>query len=65
MIRFCQNAACGRGFVDVARRKGAEVPMLCAQCRRPGGKPLSKLVGGRSREEAERRQVERERDAAR
>lgn len=63
MIRFCQNSACGRGFVDVARRAGEE-PKLCAQCRR-GGKPLSRLVGGRSREEAERRQVERERDAAR
>ena len=60
MIRFCQNPACGRGFVDVARRKRGEVaPMLCATCRR-GGKPLSRLVGGRSREEAEKRQRARE-----
>lgn len=61
MIRFCRNADCGRGFVDVTRKRGEEPPLLCAQCRR-GGKPLSRLVGGRSREEAERRQVEKERE---
>jgi len=61
MIRFCRNADCGRGFVDVARRKGDEPP-LCAQCRR-GGKPLSILVGGRPRAEAEKRQLEREKAA--
>ena len=54
--RFCH--ACGRGFVDVYR-KLSEAPMLCAICRR-GGKPLSCLVGGRSRAEAEKRQLERE-----
>lgn len=59
MIRFCQNTKCGRGFVDVARRKGEAVPLLCSTCRR-GGKPLSRLVGGRTREEAERKQRERE-----
>lgn len=60
MIRFCQNPACARGFVDVVRRKRGDVPpMLCATCRR-GGKPLSRLVGGRTRDEAERKQRERE-----
>ena len=58
MIRFCH--ACQRGFVDVQRqRKGDAPPLLCVTCRR-GGKPLSRLVGGRSREEAERKQRERE-----
>lgn len=47
MIRFCH--ACGRGFVDVVRRKkGDTPPLLCAICRR-GGKPLSRLVGGKPR----------------
>lgn len=58
MIRFCH--ACNRGFVDaVRRRKGDTPPLLCATCRR-GGKPLSRLVGGRTREEAERKQLARE-----
>lgn len=59
MIRFCQNTTCGRGFVDVARKRGEAVPLLCATCRR-GGKPLSRLVGGKPREEAERKQRARE-----
>jgi len=49
MIRFCRNPECGRGFVDIARKKGEQPPMLCATCRR-GGKPLSRLVGGQPRE---------------
>lgn len=58
MIRQCH--VCGRGFVDVDRRKKDDLPpMLCATCRR-GGRPLSCLVGGRPREEAERRQIEKE-----
>lgn len=59
MIRFCMNPSCGRGFVDVRRKRGEEPPMLCATCRR-GCRPLSRLVGGRTREEAERKQRERE-----
>lgn len=46
MIRFCR--VCGRGFVDLVRKKGEE-RMACATCRR-GGKPLSRLVNGRPRE---------------
>lgn len=59
MIRICRNTACGRGYVDTVRKPGEAVPMLCATCRR-GGRPLSRLVGGSSREEAEARQRERE-----
>ena len=47
MIRFCR--VCGRGFVDINRKKGEE-RQACAQCRRPGGKPLSRLVDGKPRE---------------
>lgn len=58
MIRFCH--ACQRGFVDAQRRRKSDTPpLLCATCRR-GGKPLSRLVGGKPREEAERKQRERE-----
>jgi hypothetical protein len=56
MIRFCR--VCGRGFVDVRRYSKQDEPLCCAVCRR-GGKPLSKLVGGRTREEAERKDRER------
>lgn len=37
--------------MDTVRKPGEAVPMLCATCRR-GGRPLSRLVGGSSREEA-------------
>lgn len=63
MIRFCQNTKCGRGFVDVYRPKTNDTPpLLCAICRR-GGKPLSSLVGGKPRDEAERIERKRERRA--
>ena len=53
-IRQCH--VCNRGFVDVWRPKGDAPPLTCAVCRR-GGKPLSRLVGGRTREEAERKDL--------
>ena len=57
MIYFCRNPECGRGFVDVSRKPGKE--QLCATCRRHIA-PLSRLVGGRPRAEAEARQIEKE-----
>lgn len=54
MIRQCH--VCGRGFADIWRPKGNPPPLTCAVCRR-GGKPLSRLVGGRTREEAERKDL--------
>jgi hypothetical protein len=57
VIRQCH--VCGRGFVDVYRPEPHPIPLACATCRR-GGKPLSRLVGGRTREEAERRDRARE-----
>ena len=57
MIRQCH--ICGRGFVDIWRPKGNPPPLTCSTCSR-GRKPLSRLVGGLSRDEAEKRQRERE-----
>ena len=56
MIRVCH--VCGRGFVDVRRYTLQDTPLTCAICRR-GGKPLSRLVNGRTREEDDRKDRER------
>ena len=54
MIKVCE--ACHRGWVP---RDGEPPWPKCPTCRE-GKRPLSRLVGGRPREEADRRERERE-----
>jgi hypothetical protein len=62
VIRFCSNPDCGRSFVSL--RKPPQD--LCPTCRHHiGDDPLSRLVGGETREEVERRERQAQRRKAR
>ena len=53
MIRFCANPKCGRGFIQLSK----VAQEFCPTCRnRIGTEPLSRLVGGETREELEHRE---------
>jgi len=50
MIRFCSNPECGRGFISLTKPPQD----LCPTCRQDMA-PLSRLVGGKLREEPKRK----------